>query len=318
MGSSASSCPHIVEGELAFDYPPAGKPLKTWYKVTGDITPTSIPLFILHGGPGAGAEAYNILSDLTVKYGIPIIQYDQVGCKRSTHLQEKKGAGPEFWKDTIFVLELHNLIRHFGLDNDGRQYDVIGHSWGGMFGTVFAGGRPKGLRRYIVWSAAPSLQLWNFAQKGLLKTMPEEIQDTIERCKREGTTDSQEYKDAINEIYKRFLCRIDPVPDDIMDGLNEIEKDSTVISSMSVRTFSMSVTNVTHLVCLLIAPARVGRLSTASQSSMSLCFLSMGGTIKHRTAACWHSFNVSRGRAGSSSRIRLIWRTMRSGSGLWR
>ncbi|KAI0781619.1 proline-specific peptidase [Irpex lacteus] len=232
MGSNASSGPRIVEGELAFDYPPAAKPLKTWYKVTGEITPTSIPLFILHGGPGAGAEAYNILSDLTVKYGIPIIQYDQVGCKRSTHLQEKKGAGPEFWKDTIFVLELHNLIRHFGLDADGRQYDVIGHSWGAMFGTTFAGGKPKGLRRYIVWSAAPSTRLWSAAQKGLLKTMPQEIQDTIERCKRDKTTDSQEYKDAQSEIYKRFLCRIDPVPHDIMDGLKEIRKDPTVVSSI--------------------------------------------------------------------------------------
>ena len=61
MSSTAS--PRVVEGEADFNYPAAGKPLKTWYKVTGDLTPTSIPLFILHGGPGVGSEAYNILSD---------------------------------------------------------------------------------------------------------------------------------------------------------------------------------------------------------------------------------------------------------------
>ncbi|KAI0781609.1 Alpha/Beta hydrolase protein [Irpex lacteus] len=192
--------PHIVEGELAFDCPPAGKPLKSWYKVTGDITRTSNSLFILHGGPGTGAEAYNIFSDLTVKYGIPIIQYDRVGCKHSTHLQEKKGAGPAFWKDAIFVLELHKLIRHFGLDIDNRQYDVICHSWGVMFGTAFAGGRPKGLRRYIVWYAAPSSQLWDAAQAGLQKTMPQEIQDIFEKCKRENTMGGQDPNETWSAI----------------------------------------------------------------------------------------------------------------------
>ena len=232
MAAKATPTLPVVKCELDFDYPPVGKPLKTWYKVTGDITPTSVPLFILHGGPGAGAEAYNIFSDLTINYGIPIVQYDQVGCKRSTHLREKKGAGPEFWKDEIFVLELHNLIRHLGLDAEGRQYDVIGHSWGGMFGTVFAGGKPKGLRRYIVWSAAPSILLWSAAQKGLEKTLPEEVQEVLKRCREEKRTDSEEYNAARNEIYKRFLCRIDPVPEDILDGLNEINKDRTTVTSM--------------------------------------------------------------------------------------
>jgi pimeloyl-ACP methyl ester carboxylesterase len=86
----------VREGELDFNYPAAGKPLKTFYKVTGDLTSSSVPLIILHGGPGVGLVAYNILSDLTRAYGIPIVQYDQAGCSRSTHLSEKASAGIEF------------------------------------------------------------------------------------------------------------------------------------------------------------------------------------------------------------------------------
>ncbi|KAI0693275.1 proline-specific peptidase [Cytidiella melzeri] len=230
MSSTAS--PPVVEGEADFHYPTAGKPLKTWYRVTGELTPTSVPLFVLHGGPGVGSEAYNILSDLTIKYGIPVIQYDQVGCKRSTHLQEKADAGEAFWNEGLFVAELHNLVRHFGLDADGRRYHVIGHSWGGMFGSTFAAERPKGLSKYVIWSAAPSTQIWLDAQNALKKTLPADVKEVMERCEREGKTESEEYRGAMEQYYARFLCRLDPVPGDIMDGLTELGKDPTCYSAM--------------------------------------------------------------------------------------
>lgn len=116
--------PTVYEGEANFDYPTAGKPLKTWYKITGDLkSSTATPLIILHGGPGVGSAAYNPFSDLTVNHGIPIVQYEQVGCGRSTDLRNKADAGIEFWNDTLFVSELENLIEHLGL----TQYDVLGH-----------------------------------------------------------------------------------------------------------------------------------------------------------------------------------------------
>lgn len=119
----ATITPPVLEGEANFYYPAAGKELKTWYKITGDLTSGVVPLIILHGGPGVGCAAYNPLSDLTVKYSIPIIQYDQVGCGRSTHLREKADAGIEFWNDSLFVNELESLIAHLELPD----YDVLGH-----------------------------------------------------------------------------------------------------------------------------------------------------------------------------------------------
>ena len=228
----SSADPRVVEGEADFDYPLAGKPLKTWYKVTGELTATSIPLFILHGGPGVGAEAYNTLCDLTVKYDIPVIQYDQVGCKRSTHLQEKADAGEEFWNENLFITELHNLVRHFGLDVDGRQYDVLGHSWGGMFGSSFAAAKPKNLRRLVIMSSAPSTKIWVDTQLALKKTLPEDVQKVIEKCETDGTTDSEEYEEAVMEYYSRFVCRLQPIPEEIMGALSELRKDPTVYSAM--------------------------------------------------------------------------------------
>jgi len=113
----------VVEGEADFHYPAAGKPLKTWYKITGDLSSGVPPLIVLHGGPGAGATSYDPFVDLTVKYSIPIILYEQVGCGRSTHLRDKADAGIEFWNDGLYVAELESLIAHLKLG----EYDVLGH-----------------------------------------------------------------------------------------------------------------------------------------------------------------------------------------------
>ncbi len=37
------------------------------------------------------------------------------------------------------------MVEKLGVAEKG--YDVIGHSWGGMFGSTWAGTRPKGLRK---------------------------------------------------------------------------------------------------------------------------------------------------------------------------
>lgn len=224
------SAPAVVEGFADFSYPAAGKPLQTYYKITGDLTSPITPAIVLPGGPGVGSVAYDILSDLTVQYGIPLIQYDQVGSRRSTHLQEKADAGEGFWNEDLYIAELHNLIAHLKLD----KYDAIGHSWGAMFGSTFAASQPKGLRKYVVWSSAPSMKIWVDAQEKLKETLPKEVQEVIERCEREGKTESEEYLGAMNQYYERFLCRLKPMPKDIEDGLAELTRDPTVYLAMYV------------------------------------------------------------------------------------
>ena len=116
--------PTVYDGEADFDYPAAGKPLKTWYKVAGDLaSTTATPLIVLHGGPGVGSSAYTPFFDLATTHGIPVVLYEQVGCGRSTDLRNKAEAGIEFWNDSLFVAELENLIAHLGL----KQYDIVGH-----------------------------------------------------------------------------------------------------------------------------------------------------------------------------------------------
>jgi proline-specific peptidase len=130
----------VREGYMPFSWPPAGKPLQTWYQVHGDLkTSKKNPLICLHGGPGAAHEYTRPLADLASKFDIPVILYDQVGCGKSTRLDEFNGK-KEFWEVQMFVDELEALVDQLGVRD--RGFDIWGQSWGAMLGGDYARRRP--------------------------------------------------------------------------------------------------------------------------------------------------------------------------------
>lgn len=56
----------------------------------------------------------------------PVILYDQLGNGASSHCT---GVPKEFWGIELFVDELENLLGALGVSED---FDLLGHSWGGM------------------------------------------------------------------------------------------------------------------------------------------------------------------------------------------
>jgi pimeloyl-ACP methyl ester carboxylesterase len=117
------------EGTIPFAF----KGVQTWYKVFGDISGTSRPLVVLHGGPGISHD-YMILSATCIaSFPEPraIIFYDQMGNGQSTHLRLKE---PTFWTIDLFIDELVNLLSYFRI---GDSFDLLGHSWGGILAAEF-------------------------------------------------------------------------------------------------------------------------------------------------------------------------------------
>ena len=222
------SVPKVVEGEVTFSIPAAGKECKTWYKVIGDLKSGTHPLVCLHGGPGVGHDYLLSLSDLSSTYNIPLIFYDQVGNARSTHLPEKMGD-TKFWSVQLFLDELDNLLAHLGVQ-DG--YDILGQSWGGMLGACHAINKPKGLNRLVISNSPASMKLWVEAQDVLRTSLPKDVQDTLTKHEKDGTTDSKEYEDAVEIFYSKHLCRLDPRPEEVVASLDWIKKDPTVYLTM--------------------------------------------------------------------------------------
>ncbi|RAL08469.1 proline-specific peptidase [Aspergillus homomorphus CBS 101889] len=214
------------EGKAPFQYVHLSEPAQTWYRVYGDIT-VSTPLVVLHGGPGFCHNYLLPLADLAPKRAV--ILYDQIGNGLSTHLPEKRGD-QAFWTVDLFVAELENLLTH--LDITGN-FDLLGHSWGGMLGAEFAIRRPAGLRRLVLSNAPASVSLWLEAVNRLRATLPPEVQATLKRCEDEGQLDSKEYENATMAFLAQFSCRVDPWPQDFVDSIVwATETDSTVASTM--------------------------------------------------------------------------------------
>lgn len=173
----ATMAPPVTEGEVPFRIPGVDKEVKTWYKVVGDLqNRTRPPLVILHGGPGFSHDYLIPLQDLAeAPYSIAVVFYDQVGGGRSTHLPEKKGD-ESFWTEALFESEFHNLLKHLGIDG---EYDVLGHSWGGMLAERLASKHPKGLRKLVLTNSLADMPTWSRNARELLKQLPQEIQVSI-------------------------------------------------------------------------------------------------------------------------------------------
>ena len=137
-----------------------------------------------------------------------MVVYDQIGNGLSTHLDEKKGD-EEFWTQELFRAELFNLLSAFGLDE--RGYDLLGHSWGGMMGSTFAGKNPKGLRKLVISNSPAIMQAWIDAYNAFRLELPRALQDTLRRHEDAGTEESDEYQDIMmTEFYKKHIMTFTP------------------------------------------------------------------------------------------------------------
>lgn len=219
------------EGKAPFHVPSAGKDCFTWYKIFGSLpTPgasSPVPLLGIHGGPGAGHEYLLSMQDLWTKHGIPVVLYDQLGCGHSVQLREKDGD-ESFWTEQLFLDEIDNLVKHLGI----TTFDILGHSWGGMLGAVYAAGQPQGLRKLILMGAPASVDLVLKGSAELLGHLPQDVQEIIRKYEKEGNFHDAAYKGACLHFYKRHLCRSQPWPRELVTSMAHLEEDPAVYTTM--------------------------------------------------------------------------------------
>jgi len=135
-----------------------------------------------------------------------------------------------FWTIQLFLDELDNLLAHFKIQDD---YDLLGHSWGGMLAASHAVRNPSGLRRLAIMSSPSSMPLWVEEQNRLRSQLPQEVQDTLTKHEEAGTTSHEEYEAATQVFYGRHLCRLNPLPSDMVALFEWIAKDPTVYHTMN-------------------------------------------------------------------------------------
>ena len=199
---------------------------RTWYRVTGDLSARKAPLVVLHGGPGCTHDYVDAFKGIAAR-GRAVVHYDQLGNGRSTHLRDK---GANFWTPRLFLDELENLLRHLNIDG---RYHVLGQSWGGMLAAEHAVTQPKGLRALVIANSPASMELWVREANRLRDELPPQVQATLLRHERAGTTEDPEYKEAVRVFYDRHVCRVTPWPEEVARTFKAIDEDPTVYMTMN-------------------------------------------------------------------------------------
>jgi len=197
----------------------------TWYRVTGELGVGPTPLVVLHGGPGCTHDYVLRIADLAAT-GRAVVHYDQIGSGRSSH---RPDAPAEFWNVGLFLDELDNLLTGLGIADD---YALLGQSWGGMLAAEHAVRRPDGLRALVIADSPASMPLWLAAARKLRAELPPEVDATLTRHERAGTTDSDEYQRAMRVFYDRHVCRV-PWPDEVARTFEYLDEDPTVYHTMN-------------------------------------------------------------------------------------
>jgi L-proline amide hydrolase len=200
----------------------------TWYRVTAPTTadPGRVPLVVLHGGPGATHD-YLLTMTALASDGRSVVHYDQLGSGRSTHLPD---ADPTFWTVGLFVDELANLLQQLGVAD---RFHLLGQSWGGMLAAEFALTRPPGMRSLVICDSPASIALWLAAAEDLRRALPPDVEAVLRQHESAETTDSLEYKQAMQVFYDRHVCRVVPNPPEVAATFAAMDANPTVYRTMN-------------------------------------------------------------------------------------
>jgi len=173
---------------------------RVWYKIVG--SGDTIPLLVLHGGPGSPHNYLKPLESLSDER--PVVFYDQLGCGNSDRPED-----PNLWHTERFVEELAKVRQSLNLE----QAHILGHSWGSMLATDYALTQPEGIVSLILASPPLSIPRWLEDVGTYRKQLPADVQEVLDRNEIAGTTESEEYEEAVMEFSRIHLCRMDPWPE---------------------------------------------------------------------------------------------------------
>ena len=198
---------------------------RTWYRsVAAGGEDEGQPLLCLHGGPGANwlhMKPYEALADER-----RVVFYDQFGSGNSALSGPHDSA---MWTPELFVEEVDAVRDALGLE----RVHILGHSWGGMLGMLYASGRPAGLASLIVESSPASVPDWMPELERLRSELPSEVEAALREHEEAGTTDDPAYQEAEHEFYKRHLCRIEPWPDWLVECFSILGANPEVYHAMN-------------------------------------------------------------------------------------
>ncbi len=180
----------IREGYIPF------KGFNTYYRIVGAENTDSVPLVLLHGGPGSTHNYFELLDGMADE-GRMLVMYDQIGCGKSY-----VDGHPELWTSETWADELEAVRDALGL----KRVHLLGQSWGGMLAIYYLIERkPYGINSVVLSSTLSSSELWKREQHRLISFLPEREKTAILEAENTGVFSGEEY-DRANALYMKLHC----------------------------------------------------------------------------------------------------------------
>jgi proline-specific peptidase len=191
---------------------------RVWYRRAG--SGDRLPLLILHGGPGAASYYVEPLAERIAAHR-PTIVYDQLGCGRSD-----KPDDPSLWTLDRSCEEVDQVRSALGL---GRCH-LLGQSWGGWLSVEYTCRGPEGIAGLLLASTSASLPQFVSEARRLIEQLPEPARTTLIELGARGEYGRPEYLDAVQEFYRRHVCRLDPWPEALRKTSEELADNQVYLT----------------------------------------------------------------------------------------
>jgi proline-specific peptidase len=183
-------------------------PGRVWYEACGE----GPGILLLHGGPGASSDYLAPLMSLA-EDGYQVVRYDQLGSWHSD-----KPDDISLWNPPRFVEEVETVRRALGL---GRIH-LVGQSWGSFLALDYALSYGAELASLTLYSGAASTRQCVAGMNRLRNQLPPGTVAMMARCEAEDLLDDPAYVEAVDTLYRRHLCRVQPYPEPLAVSMSRM------------------------------------------------------------------------------------------------
>ena len=185
---------------------------KLYYKSFGKSI--SGRVLCLHGGPGLTHEYILPLADLA-QFGYEVIFYYQLGCGKS---EVPKDIGL-FTVDRA-IEEVEGVRQALGL---GKVH-LYGSSYGGLLAIGYALKYQRNLLSLITTGGLANVPFCISEMAKMKASLPLATVKTMEQYEVAGDYTNPEYQKAMQGFYKRYFCRLEDWPKELLSSLEHMSQ----------------------------------------------------------------------------------------------
>lgn len=193
---------------------------RVWTKRTGNNP--RIKVLLLHGGPGATHEYFEVFDSFLPAAGIEYYYYDQLDSGRSDKSNDRR-----LWTTERFVDEVEQVRRALGLTRD--NFYLLGHSWGGILAMEYALKHQENLKGLVISNMMADIPAYDrYADEVLAKRLDPEALKEIRALEAAEDFENPRYERLLmQEHYTRHVLRrpLEQWPEPALRALALLNRD---------------------------------------------------------------------------------------------